>query len=117
MSQENVEIVKQAYEAEAGRDFEALHALYDPRIEMDFSNSPFGDFADPAVARLAEVRRTFRDFYAAFANVESDVHEVIVAGEEWKGMAGLWAFREGKITRVDWLPSRELALEAVGLPE
>ena len=135
MSQENVEIVRQAYELEARREFVALHAMYDPEIEMEFSDSPFGDFAEPVAHGLDEVKKTFRDFYAAFGDVTSEVHELIEAGEdqvisvftyrgtgrasgvkaEWKHMAGLWTIREGKVTHVAWLQSRERAREAVGL--
>ena len=137
MTQENVDIVRQAYELEARREFVALHALYDPEIEMEFSNSPFGDFAEPVARGLDEVKKTFRDFYAAFGDVTSEVHELIEADEdhvisvftyrgigrasgvkaEWKRMAGLWTLREGKVTHVAWLQSREHDLEAAGLSE
>ena len=132
-----MEIVRRAFEAEARRDLATLHAFYDPEIEMDFSASPFADFAGPGLRRgLDEVRDAFRDFYAAFNDVESDVREFIDAGEsvisvftyrgrgrgsgvetEWKDMAGVWTLRRGKIVRVTWLRSREQALEAAGLSE
>ena len=137
MSQENVEIVRAAFDTSARRDLTALHGLYDPEVEMDFSDSPFADFAGPEVRRgLNEVRAAFRDFYASFDAVESDLHELIDAGEhvvslftyrgrgrtsgvetEWKNMAGVWTLHAGKIARVTWLRSREQALEAVGLSE
>jgi ketosteroid isomerase-like protein len=47
MSQENVEIVRRMYEAEARRDYETVLALYDPAIEFDDSRSPVADFRDP----------------------------------------------------------------------
>ena len=110
MSEENVEIVRNVFEAEARRDLVDLHAFYDPEVEMDFSASPFADFAGPDLRRgLDEVRDTFRDFYAAFNDVESELLELVDAGEnvisvftyrgrgrgsgvetEWKDMAGLW---------------------------
>ena len=137
MSRENVEIVRKAFEAEARRDLTTLHGLYDPQVEMDFSDSPFTDFAGAAPRRgLNEVRAAFRDFYASFVDVESDVHDLIDAGEHvvsvftyrgrgrtsgietaWKDMAGVWTLHAGKIVRVTWLRSREEALEAVGLRE
>ena len=137
MSRENMEIVRVAFEARARGDLLALHGLYDPEIEMDFSDSPFADFAGSELRRgLNAVREAFRDFYASFDAVESDVHELIDAGEhvvsvftyrgrgrtsgvetEWKDMAGVWTLHAGKIVRVTWLRSREQALEAVGLSE
>jgi hypothetical protein len=30
---------------------------------------------------------------------------------------GVWSIRDGKVTRVDWYPTREEAFEAVGLKE
>jgi ketosteroid isomerase-like protein len=137
MSQENVEIVREVFDAEARRDFTTLHAFYAPEIEMDLSGSPFADFAGRETLHgLGEVRHAFRDFYAAFADVESELGELIDAGDhvvsvftyrgrgrtsgvvvEWKDMAGLWTFRGGKISRVTWLRTRDEALEAAGLSE
>ncbi len=101
---------------------------------MDFSGSPFADFAGSEVRRgLNEVQEAFRDFYTSFAAVESDLHELIDADEhvvsvftyrgrgrtsgvetEWRNMAGVWTLHAGKIVRVTWLRSREQALETVG---
>jgi len=137
MSKENVEVVRQAFDREARRDGSVLD-LYDPEVEMDFSASPFADFMTTSGRRrgIGEVQSTFRDWYEAFGNVETDLHELIDAGEhvivvftyrsrgrasgaevEWKQMAGLWTFREGKVVRVAWLRTRADALKAVGLEE
>jgi ketosteroid isomerase-like protein len=109
---------------------------YDTNVEMDFSASPFADFmtTSPRLQGLGDVRSAFRDWYEAFEDVESDLEELIDAGEhvivvftyrgrgrasgaevEWKHMAGLWTFREGKVVRVVWLRTREHALKAAGL--
>ena len=137
MSQENMEIVRRAYDAFERREIPTLHALYDPEVEMDFSDSPFADFANPSLVHgLDEMRRAFHDFFVAFEAVEAEVSELIDAGDhvisvftyrgrgresgvatEWKDMAGLWAFGGGKILRVRWLRTRDDALEAVGLRE
>jgi ketosteroid isomerase-like protein len=135
MSQRNVEIVREAFDREARRDVSVLDA-YDPEVEMDFSASPFADFMATSgrLRGLGEVRSRFRDWYEAFEHVEADLDELIDAGEqvivvftyrgrgrasgaevEWKQMAGLWTFREGKVVRVAWLRTREHALEAAGL--
>jgi ketosteroid isomerase-like protein len=39
MSQQNVEVVRQALDAYARRDVEALRALHDPDLELDWSAS------------------------------------------------------------------------------
>jgi ketosteroid isomerase-like protein len=135
MSEENVQIVREAFDFEARHDARALDG-YDPEVEMDFSASPFADFMATAgrLQGLGEVQSTFRDWYEAFENVEADLDELIDAGEqvivvftyrgrgrasgaevEWKQMAGLWTFLEGKVVRVAWLRTREHALEAAGL--
>ena len=137
MSQENVQIVREVFDREARRDMSVLDA-YDPDVEMDFSASPFADFMSMSGRRqgLGEVQSTFRDWYEAFENVETELHEFIDAGEyvivvftyrgrgwasgaevEWKQMAGLWTFRDGKVVRVAWLRTRAEALEAAGLAE
>ena len=136
MSQENVEIAREAFDREARRDARILD-VYDPDVEMDFSESPFADFMTAGRRRgIGEVQNAFRDWYDAFQAVETDVGELIDAGDyvvvvftyrsrgrasgaevEWKHMAGLWTFREGKVVRVAWLRTREQALEAAGLAE
>jgi ketosteroid isomerase-like protein len=137
MSEANVQIVRAAFDREARRDRSVL-ALYDPKVEMDFSASPFADFMTVSGRRqgVGEVQSTFRDWYEAFENVETDLHEFIDAGEhvivvftyrgrgwasgaevEWKQMAGVFTFREGQAVRVVWLRTRAEALKAVGLEE
>lgn len=134
MSEENVEIVRQYLEAEANRDATSVLALLDPGVEMDFSRSPFADFA-PAeqTCGVEAVRGAFRAWYDAWTNVVTDLHELIDTGEqvisifsyrgrgrssgvevEWRQMAGVWTIREGRVVRVEWLRSRAEALEALG---
>jgi ketosteroid isomerase-like protein len=138
MSQENVETVQRVHDALTRRDSGSVLALYDPEIEMDFSNSPFADFIQQGRIRRHEgLRRAFRAWYDAWEEVEADLDELIDAGGdqvisvftykgrgrvtrvevEWKHMAGVWTIREGKVVRVDWLRTRDQALEAVGLRE
>ena len=137
MSEENVQVVREAFDREARRDRSVID-LYDPEVEMDFSASPFADFMTRSgrVSGIGEVQSTFRDWYEAFDSVETEVDELIDAGQhvivvftyrgkgrasgaevEWKRMAGLWTFREGKVVRVAWLRTRNEALEAVGLKD
>ncbi|TMK41167.1 MAG: hypothetical protein E6G56_04680 [Actinobacteria bacterium] len=42
MSQENVEVVRQVFEAAARRDADAVLALYDPEVEWDATQTPGG---------------------------------------------------------------------------
>ena len=140
MSQENLEVVRRVFEAEARGDIETLLALYDPDIEWDNSRSPVGDFAG-TVGRVFRgrdgVQRAFREWYEAWEKVDSEVEELIDAGGEhvvsvftyrargrtsgaeveFAHMAGIWTIRNGKVARVAWLPTREDALEAAGVPE
>src|SRR5919106_398880 len=132
MSEENVENVREAFDRAARRDPSVID-IYDPNVEMDFSNSPFGDFMTQAggLRGVAEVESAFRDWYDAFTDVETDIDELIDAGDHvivvftyrgtgrtsgvevaWKRMAGLFTFRAGKVIRVSWLRTRKQALEA-----
>lgn len=135
VSQENVDIVRLVYEAEARGDLETVLALYDPEIELDNSRSPVGDFAGTVGSVFhgrKAVQNAFREWYDAWANVESEVEELIDAGAdhvvsvftyrargrtsgvevEFPHMAGDWTIRNGKVIRVAFLPSRNDALEA-----
>jgi ketosteroid isomerase-like protein len=137
MSQRNVEVVREAFDREARRDVRVLD-VYDRDVVMDFSRSPFADFMQGTPRRrgIREVQSAFRDWYDAFDNVETDIDELIDAGEhvivvftyrsrgrasgaevQWKRMAGLWTFRDGKVVRVAWLRTREQALGAAGAQE
>ncbi|MGI9020784.1 MAG: nuclear transport factor 2 family protein [Solirubrobacterales bacterium] len=137
MAQENVEIVRVAFDLEAQRDVRVIE-VYDRDVVMDFSESPFAEFMQ-GTSRLKGVRniqKGFRDWYEAFEDVVTDVDELIDADEqvivvftyrgrgrvsgaqvEWKRMAGVWTFREGKVVRVAWFRGKEEALEAAGLSE
>lgn len=137
MSDENVEIVRRVHDALARRDTGTVLTLYDPGIEMDFSRSPFADFMQQGrIHRHEGVRSSFRDWYDAWEDVETDVEELIDADEqvisvftyrgrgrvsgvevEWKHMAGVWTIREGKVVRVVWLRTRAEAIRAAGLEE
>ena len=59
MSQENVEIVRQVYEAAARRDSVAVLALYDPQVEWDASRIEIGGLTGTVVHGLDELRAGF----------------------------------------------------------
>jgi ketosteroid isomerase-like protein len=136
MSQENVEIVRQMYDAAAHRDSGAVLALYDPGVEVDMSRSPCRDLVGKRFYHGHDGLRTFyREWNGAWEAVESDVEELIDAGdrvisvETTRGrgqesgaavemhICGIWTISAGRIVRVEWLEAREDALEAAGLRE
>jgi len=139
MSRENVEIVRRLYKAVAERDSATVFALYHPDFEFDGSRHSWAEMlpGDLAVFRGHEtLRKWSKAYYGDWENLHDDIEELIDAGDqvisvvttrargrasgievEWKENVGLWTLREGKIVRIEWLPSREEALEAAGLSE
>jgi ketosteroid isomerase-like protein len=137
MSQENVEVIRRLYEAAAHRDSSAVLALYDPEVEVDMSHAPCRDLVGKRFYHGHDGLRAFyREWNGAWETVESDLEELIDAGEHvisvettrGRGRAsgaavelhqcGIWRIRAGKIVRVEWLDTtREEALEAAGLRE
>jgi ketosteroid isomerase-like protein len=136
MSQENVEIVRQVYEAAARRDPEGVFALYDPKVEWDISRFPLGELMGGGVYYGHEgLQDAFRVRNEPFENIEDQVEELIDFGDrvlsvstsQARGrtsgadvtapMYAVWTIRESKVIRVVWLPTREEALALVGLSE
>ena len=139
MSQGNVEVVRRVYEAAAQRDAALVFELYDPEVELDDSRLHIvgGVGAGSDVHRGHDgLRRFFRQWHEAWENVEYDFDELIDAGGEHvisvvtrrgrgrasgaeveRPLALVWTVRDEKVLRVVWFPSRDEALEAVGLSE
>lgn len=133
MSQENVQLVRQVYEAAASRDLPTVLRLYDERVELDASR--VGMFSE--VFRGHDgLRKLFRDWHEAWGEIEYSYEELIDAGEDEvvsvvtrraRGKASgvdvehpfalLWTLRNGRVIRVVWFLSRAEALEAAGLAE
>ena len=79
------------------------------------------------------VRRWMLDLYAAWERMDLNCDELIDAGDQVISVlsargrgrvsgieleyhpAGVWTLRQGKIVQVVWFPTRQKALEAVGL--
>src|SRR5687767_13304848 len=83
MSQENVEIVRQVYEAAARRDPEAALALYDQNIEWDTSRrgTP-GDMAGSGIYHGHDGLRTwFRSWYEGWEDLVDHLGEAVDAGD------------------------------------
>jgi len=137
VSRENVEVVRRIYEAGARREGAAVLPLYDEDVEWDNSGSPVGLLTGGMVFRGHDgIKEAFREWYEAWEDVEHDVEEftdigphVIAVGPmrgrgrtsgvevTWDGYASTWTLRGGKVARSVWYPTREEALEAVGLRE
>jgi ketosteroid isomerase-like protein len=137
MSEENVEIVRRMYDAAARRDSDVVLAIYDPEVEVDMSRAPCRDLVGKRFYHGHDGLRAFyREWNSAWETVESDVEELIDAGERvvsvettrGRGAAsgaavelhqcGIWTLRARRIVRVEWLDAtREEALEAAGVPE
>jgi ketosteroid isomerase-like protein len=137
MSRENVEVVRRLYDALGRRDSEAVLALYDSEVEIDVSHGLFR-FGDGKRVYHGHdgLRRWTGEAYEAWENAQADIEELIEAGDHvvsvakyrMRGRASgievigpiqaiVWTIRDGKIVRLVLHPSREAALEAVGLRE
>ena len=133
MSQENVEIVRRAYEAFARRDDAGAFDLYAADIEWDLSRA--GAYGIGGVYHGHDgVRQSFRELLAAFSVIDFAVEGIIEAGdhvvatihERYLGRKSavdvdrrhyaVWTLRDGKITRMCAYLERAEALEAAGLP-
>ena len=133
MSQENVEIVRRAWEASVRRENEAALALYDAEVEIDLSGEQ--RVGTRAYYGLDGVQEYFRDWLSAFGDVRSEVDEWIDAGDQVIAMvrtygrgkrsrvpvdmleAHLWTVRDRKLRRLQTFATKAEALEAAGLRE
>ena len=127
MSQENVEIVRHAYEAFLRGDFAGALAKWHPDVEMDGRNLP-----DGAVYRGHE---GIREHIERWANMWEDWRVIDAGGDcvvvlthergrnKASGMeldalhAELYTVRDGQIVRWQGFSDRAEALEAAGLSE
>jgi ketosteroid isomerase-like protein len=136
MSRENVEIVRQIFDAVARRDATTVLALYHPDVEMEGPNTDLARFLGRSTWRGHQGLRDFdREWRETFENVETECDELIDAGDrvvsvsKWRvhgragievaGLArgGVWTIRDGKVSHIVWFDTRKEALEAVGLSE
>jgi ketosteroid isomerase-like protein len=126
MSQENVEIVKRAYDAYIRRDLDGSLENYDADVT-------FNPNEEPAVRGHVAVRAHLERWEEPWEKYEVEVEELIDAGEQvvvtvrFKGRGKgsgveiearshqVFALRDGKIVRMDEYTHRDDALEAAGL--
>jgi ketosteroid isomerase-like protein len=133
MSRENVEIVQRVIDAHERGDLATVFAAYDPAIEWHIDRLPHFDFED-AYHGHEGVRAFWRSWYAAWETVSFEYGEFIDAGDsvvsilsqrmrgresgvelEWSSYAQVWTLHRGRVARVEFFPTAEEALEAVGL--
>jgi ketosteroid isomerase-like protein len=134
MSQENVELVRRAYEAWNVGNFDAASELLSPEMEWQMPpNLPESD----TWRSKAEVQRGLEDFMQSWKELRAEVQDLIDAGDrvvalvrfrgrsavtelELQGVsvdAAVWTVRDGKLAKVEMYGGTEAALEAVGLRE
>jgi ketosteroid isomerase-like protein len=129
VSQEDVEVVRSAWEAFARHDNAAIFPLYDPDVEIR------DVFHDRVYRGLDGVREFFRDWLSSWDGYRSEVEEWIDAGDivvailhAWaRGkqsgvpvemyQAHVWTLREGKLWRLRIYPTKADAVKALGLSE
>jgi ketosteroid isomerase-like protein len=135
MSQENVDTVREAWDAWLRGDMDALFASYFDR-DVVYDLTHFREWPDHTYRGLEGVRRLlseWRELWVAFeARVDEvlavpDGRVVVLSWQRGKGrQSGLpmdmeWAqiisVRDGKVTRVDAFDDRAEALRTAGLSE
>jgi ketosteroid isomerase-like protein len=133
MSQENVEIVRQAYEAFNRGGPTAVLPFLDPQVEWhDIADQPDAVVHHGHQGVLEAFDRWLSAFDEDYKNeIEEAIdrgHEVVVfdrqhgrgaeSGVDFhQKLASVWTVRGGSIVRVRFFSKREEALEAVGLSE
>ena len=131
MSQENVEIVRAAYDAYNRGDLDAALEHAAPDVELDWSR---GVGPNSGVYKLDQMRSFFGDFTDTFESVRVEPDEFIEAGDHVvvpqtgyiRGRDGIeatarvslvWTCRDGAIVRICLYQEKREALEAAGLQE
>jgi ketosteroid isomerase-like protein len=134
MSQENVEVVRRAFEAGARGDVDSAAEFWDPDIVWRAAEGAIDDVGE--MHGLAAVRRYFQEGLDTFDDLSLVAEELRDVGDDrvlsiqrLKGRAKLSGIeielryasvntvRDGKIVRVREYLSVEDALKAVGLSE
>jgi ketosteroid isomerase-like protein len=127
MSQENVEIVRRAYEAFNRRDIAALSTLVDP--EIDFRSTVESHRGMEGVADFVRSADETLDGFTAVPTeiIDAGKQVVVVVHERGRGkgsgievdhrFAHVWTIRDGRAVAFHAFTKRTEALEAVGLSE
>ena len=131
--EENIELIRRAYDAFNRRDLEPLLAMMHPDFELDFSRSVG---PEPGVYTGEDgMRRLFETYWEAFEEISLQPEEFIGASDvtiaivhaRGRGRGSgikvdargphMWSFREGKIVGFALFQELSEALEAANLAE
>ena len=132
MSQENVEVARQALDAFSRRDVDAMRALNHPDMELDWSASH--GFQAGVYRGFDAALRFWAEYFEAFQEIVFEPISFIDAGESvvvpnvarQRGRDGIevsarsalvYTVRSRRITRICLYQETEEALKAVGLEE
>jgi limonene-1,2-epoxide hydrolase len=132
MSQENVEVVRRAYEATNQGDYDRVESLIHPNIEFH----TFGRSPEAGVYRGKEAVREYNEnLFAQFESIRFEIGELVDAGDRVvvmttqhavpKGghqemkveVAEVWVIRDGLLAERRSYSTKAGALEAAGLRE
>jgi ketosteroid isomerase-like protein len=131
MSQENVEVIRRAYQAMDAGDVGAIAKLAHPEAEW----VPDARIGEAPARGRENVIRFFTDRAEMFEEIRTEIERITANGDQvlvflrLSGhgrssgagfdvrIAHLWTLSEGLITRGEGYGSRDEALEAAGLPE
>lgn len=133
MSQQNVDVVRRLFDAQARDDLDAIRELYDPTIEWTDVSGLWGDWG---TRRGREgVREAFVSWFEAFDDatfsgedfLDAGDHVVVTTRIRGRGRGSglevdqritlLWTLCGGRVTRVGGYRDRSEALAAAGLSE
>jgi ketosteroid isomerase-like protein len=132
MSRENVELVRQALHAYTQRDVDALRALADPRMELDWSASR--GWLAGVYRGIEESLRFYAGYFEAFEEIVIEPDRLIEAGDSvvvpnvshQRGRDGIevsarstlvFTLENHRLVRICLYQETGEALEAVGLSE
>jgi ketosteroid isomerase-like protein len=132
MSQDNVELVRSAYEAFADGDLGTALAIFSPEVEIEDHDrslsSPLVDRGSEGFLRLvARANEGFEEVrYAPEAFNEAGNRVLVDVRRTGRGSASgvpveerqfhVWDMEDGRAVRLRAFLEREQALEAIGLP-
>ena len=131
MSQENVEVVRAAYEAWNRGDVDALRELHDPDVIARYpENWPeSGPFVgrEAVVRQIEQLRQTWDASAAEPVTDFIDAGDRVIAKFLWRGTghgpdfamqgSAVYTLRKGRISFIEYFGTHAGALAAVELPE
>jgi ketosteroid isomerase-like protein len=131
MSQENVELVQQMWEAFLQNDLQSALLSYDPDVEWDGTNLPDGKVGRGVDAIMDHITRWSAMWESWNVEVERVIdagggHVVVLIRETGRSTSGLdmderhaelYRIRDGRIVRRQGFSDPNDALEAMGLVE